>query len=244
MKYAIISDVHSNLEALAAAVEDIRASGADRIICCGDVVGYGPQPEECCAILKSAGIICTLGNHDAALIGRLSISGFNEYALKAIGINAELISADSKLYISSLPERLCENGILFVHGSPRDPVNEYLSSVDKLRNNIVLIKERVCFHGHTHYPMVYSENESGSGNVERPFDGFSISLAENKKYIINVGSVGQPRDNDPRCCLVYFDTDTGVVVFRRIEYDVPAVQARMRAIGIPDFLVTRLLTGR
>jgi putative phosphoesterase len=245
MRYAIISDIHSNLEALEVVVEDITKTGVEKIICCGDIVGYGPNPKECISLLKTLNNIdLILGNHDAALISKIELKDFNYYAKKAIEINKTLTSEDEIKYLASLNETYCRDDIFCVHGSPRDPINEYLTTIKRLRDNVAIIKEKVCFCGHTHLPFVYAYTSLGTDYVENIYDGKEIKLLDDRKYIINIGSVGQPRDDDNRSCFVYYDSEDKKIIFKRLSYDIVAVQEKMKKLNFPEFLIARLSLGR
>lgn len=241
--YAIISDIHSNLDALQAVFEDIKNNSVDRVACCGDITGYGPQPAECLSLIRKKCRVIIQGNHDAAVSNTIDYTDFNEVAKSAVEINRKLLGSGVK-YIKTLSEYVQENDIYFTHGSPRDHLNEYLITQKKLRENISLFKERVCFVGHSHLPLVFGIDNNGK-EVIHHIEGkeFSITLDQNIRYIINVGSVGQPRDDEPKSCVVYFNTATLKLTYRRIEYDIKAVQSKIIKAGLPQSLATRLTNG-
>jgi len=244
MKYAIISDIHSNLEALELVLKDIARNGVDKIICCGDVVGYGPNPKECIETLKSIpNIEILMGNHDAAIVGKINIDDFNDDARQAIQINRMLITEKEIAEISLWKTTYRENGILFVHGSPRDPLKEYLLTMGKLRQNMDLFAEKICFVGHTHVPLVYVKTNPGSDFVEDGENGKELKIKDEERYIINPGSVGQPRDEDARASFVYFDSGRNTIRFRRLFYDIKSVQKKMKHLNISEFLINRLSYG-
>jgi diadenosine tetraphosphatase ApaH/serine/threonine PP2A family protein phosphatase len=252
MRFAIISDIHSNAEALAAVLADIEGRGIDRIFCLGDVVGYGPDPESCVDTIRARTEFCLLGNHDKALF--FGADRFNPYARAAIDWTRERLKpgflrakAQTQRW-RYLEELLIEKKIgdlYFVHGSPRDQVNEYIYREDiffnadgKLKEIFALI-DRILFCGHTHLPMVVTEQMRGF----TPADGQSeFRLSPATKYIINVGSVGQPRDKDVRSCYVEIDGD--IVKFHRVRYDFDAVIEKISRISALDpILGTRLREG-
>ncbi len=244
MKIAIISDIHSNLESLKRVIVHINHSQAEMIVCCGDIIGYGPEPEECiCTIRGLKRFFSVLGNHDAVVSGRVFPDNFNDYALDAIEKNIKAMSEDSKKYISGIEETLSISGMLFVHGSPLDPINEYLDTSAVLKKNIFSMRSEICFCGHTHRPSVYSQYIDSETRIF-PSGNQEIYLEPEKKYIINVGSVGQPRDCDNRSCFAYFDTETRVVSFVRCEYDINSVQKKMTALNFADYLIKRISAGR
>jgi len=247
MKFAVISDIHSNLEALADVLNHIDSSSPDRIICCGDVVGYGPQPAECVSLLESVkGITMTEGNHDAAVTGNMGTRNFNDFARTAVKINKSLLGPAEKFFLKDIPETHTERGLLFVHASPRDHLSEYLDTVQKMKENAAVMTSDICFVGHTHFPMVFSVSKHGGvGTAERvPNNGIFMLRPDKNRYIINVGSVGQPRDGDARSSFVYFDDEANSVTYIRLKYDVASVQKKMRDAGLPELLITRLALGR
>lgn len=246
MKYAVISDIHSNYEALFCVLEDIKIEKVDKIYCCGDIVGYGPSPNECIELIKSYNnVISVLGNHDVAVLGKSDLSWFNKNAREAIIINQQLLIQQNLLFLEKLPHKIEETDLLFVHGSPRDNIYEYLFTIQLLRTNIKLFNQQVCFCGHTHIPIVYLFNFiTGQENIIIPTANNQVVNIENDtKYIINVGSVGQPRDGNPKSCYVIFDTDKKIIEYKRIEYNISVVQQKMRMLNIPEFLISRLEFG-
>ncbi|MGD0566379.1 MAG: metallophosphoesterase family protein [Candidatus Goldiibacteriota bacterium] len=246
MRYAVISDIHSNIEAFEAVAAYLDKNPVDSIISCGDIVGYGPSPSECVKkALSIKNFRSVAGNHDAAAAGKIPADGFNADALASLEINKKLLGKDDLKYLSSLPEYISENDTLFVHGSPRKKLTEYLFLMEKFKSNISAFNESVCFIGHTHHPLIYQFNTlTGADtfiNIEE--DSEMYTLAEGKKYIINVGAVGQPRDGKASACLTFYDSKVKTFNFKRIPYDVPAVQAKMKKLGMPEALITRLSSG-
>jgi len=245
MKYAIISDIHSNYEALRCVIEDIKKEKVDKIYCCGDIVGYGPSPNECIELIQKFDILSVLGNHDVAVLGKADLSWFNENAREAIIINQAILSNQNLLSLNSLPQKIIEQNFLVVHGSPRDNIYEYLITLQALRINIKLFDQQICFCGHSHVPVVYSFNFStGKENVLIPTrDSYTVEIENDTRYIINVGAVGQPRDGNPKSCYLIFDTEKNVIEYRRVEYNISIVQNKMKLLNIPNFLITRLEFG-
>jgi len=245
MMYAIISDIHSNLGALHVVLEDIKKEKVDKVICCGDIVGYGPNPQECIETLKNIqGVEITMGNHDAAVAEKIDITDFNDYAITAVEINKGLLADEDIRYLSMLQYQYEEQSILFVHGSPNVPVMEYMTTLKILRENIGRMKSPICVAGHTHLPMVYSLSSDGKEEIFDIQGEEVIPLKEDVEYIINVGSVGQPRDGDNRSCFIYLDTDEKYVRFRRLKYDIEKVQMKMKKVKLPEYLITRLAYGK
>jgi putative phosphoesterase len=246
LRYAIISDIHSNLEALNAVLSYLKTNPVDSIISCGDITGFGPEPHECIEKLRALPNFRSVeGNHDAALCGKINSDDFNEDSLYSLEANKLLVTPDDVKYLKSLPESISENDTLFVHGSPRKRLTEYLFMMDKFRLNMSSFNESVCFIGHTHHPLIYQFNlANGSDsfiNIEEESEMYTLS--EGKKYIINAGSVGQPRDGRASACMVFFDSKTRTVNFKRIAYDTGAVQEKMRKLKMPEGLINRLASG-
>lgn len=246
-KVAIISDIHANIEALTAVLADIETANAQSIVCLGDVIGYGPDPIACLRTIKDYDVTL-MGNHEYALLE--GGTKFNARAKQAISWTSDILNRteEGREFFEQavdLPRKKEQEGCLFVHGSPCDPTNEYLLPKYSLRPKLLVPHfekfERYCFVGHTHLPGVF---EPGQKFV-KPDDMLMniFMLDEDSKAIVNVGSVGQPRDKDPRSCYVIFDGDS--VVYRRVEYDVKKTAEKiMKNPQLDDFLGKRLLEGK
>jgi len=248
---AIISDIHANLEAFKAVLADIERQGVRHIVCLGDFVGYGPNPKECIDLAFDFDI-ALLGNHELALMEQLKSAGFNlrakgslNWTRQCLDIRGEDREANAKRwdFLGSLPESYVDGEVMYVHGTPRDPINEYLRPVDAYNpqklQGIFSRVQSLCFNGHTHIPGIWTED-----NVYlTPHEvNFRYGLV-NKKTIVNVGSVGQPRDGDPRACYVLFDGNT--VIFRRVPYPLEETIKKMKRIPSLDCsLADRLRDGR
>ena len=249
VKRALISDIHANLHALQMVLRDIEQQGIDEIICLGDVIGYGPDPCECLDTVISLCQITILGNHDQAAL--FDPDGFNPVALQAVYWTRQQLeslgSSDAINqrwdFLGELPRTHNEGQLLFVHGSPREPTNEYVFPEDvynqRKMDALFGRVEKYCFQGHTHIPGVFT--------LEREFltpDDVNCQFRlGDDKVMINVGSVGQPRDNDPRACYVVLEDD--VVTFRRVDYDVDATARKIyNTPDLDDMLGDRLRTGR
>jgi predicted phosphodiesterase len=242
MRYAVISDVHSNLEALTAVLDYLVANPVDKIICCGDIVGYGPSPKECIQKLKSVkNITCTFGNHDAAVTSRMNYINFNKDAKDSIEINRGLLAADDFAFLNSLKEQLSGEDALFLHGSPRDPLNEYLFLAEKFEENMPLFKQKICFVGHTHQPLLFEWASPGNSGFYQSGDIYN--LEPDKRYIVNVGSVGQPRDNNPMACICFFDSKYMTASMKRVPYDVKKTREKMAKLKLSAQLSARLEMG-
>ncbi|MCB2203262.1 metallophosphatase family protein [bacterium] len=232
MRLAIISDIHANLEALRAVLDDIRIRQADRIVCLGDIVGYGADPAACVALVREHASICVLGNHDAAVFATHHRAYFNPYALEAVTWTAQQLNADDVAFLKQLPYRVSFENMLFVHSSPRAPEEwEYVFSGMEARMQTRHFFERLCFVGHSHIPGVY------------PLDSGVREYAPTGRFLINVGSVGQPRDRDWRSAYGLLDTVAGSYEARRVEYDVEAAMHKIRESGLPPRLAERLRAG-
>jgi len=239
MRVAVLSDIHSNLAALDAVLEDLGI--VDAVWVLGDIVGYGPEPDAVVARLREVDAVAVRGNHDAAALGQLDASAFNDDARTAVEWTAAALSAGTRDWLDALPERREVGDFTLVHGSPRDPLWEYLYSVPVARRNFGAFTTPHCLVGHTHVPLVFRD-EDGSVETVEPRHGSTLTLDE-RRTILNPGGVGQPRDGDPRACAMLLETGGGGVEWRRIEYPVDRTQERMRAVGLPVRLVNRLSHG-
>lgn len=250
VKRAVISDIHGNIEALEAVLADAQAQGAEKYYCLGDVVGYGPNPRECVDRILNFDL-CILGNHDQGAL--YDPEGFSSGAERAIFWTREQLetvhgdrdqAAKRWDFLSQLPRTSRDGRYLFVHGSARNPLNEYVFPEDiynprKLERLFSLI-ERVCFQGHTHVPGVFTEDNRFLSPAEI---GWQYTFPATGRFMVNVGSVGQPRDGDPRSCYVLLTDDK--VEFRRVPYDFETTAAKILAIPeLDNYLGERLKNGR
>lgn len=238
----ILGDIHGNLPALEAVLE--HAGPVDEWLCVGDIVGYGPFPNECIERVRDLGATCVAGNHDLGSTGQIDLTLFNVFARIACEWTHAALEPAALDWLSALPKiQRTEGGLLLVHGSMRDPVWEYVTRTPLASDNFGLYDERVCFNGHTHVPVVFP---SVGGHVSEVavFDGLSLDLIDGTRYMANAGSVGQPRDLDPRACYCVFYADKQVIEYHRVEYPVERTQSRMSQEGLPEPLVTRLAYGR
>ena len=242
MKYLIIADIHSNLEAFEAVLEDAQNHGGfGHTWCLGDVVGYGPDPAACIKLLKQLDPVCVCGNHDSAAVGKIDVGDFSSEAARANRWTAGQLSAEDREFLSGLPDLLVEDDFTIVHGSPRQPVWEYISHSFTAADNFRYFATRFCLVGHTHVPFLFEHDGAEvSGSVLR--DGDMLVLGDNR-LIINPGSVGQPRDRDPRASYSILDGDEMVLRNYRVTYDVTATQEKMENSDLPDFLVSRIAWG-
>lgn len=240
MRVAVLSDIHANLAALEAVRDDLPE--VDEVWVLGDIVGYGPQPNEVIAALQEVGARSVLGNHDGAAIGTVDTAWFNPDAARAIEWTSEVVDANSRAYLATLPEVRVDGELTAVHGSPRDPIWEYIVGTGVAAENLPAFDTRVCLHGHTHVPIVFQAEDGEVGLVAATPDT-PVSIAAGRA-LVNPGSVGQPRDGNPAASYLVLDTDAGELQFRRVAYDIDATQRLMRRIGLPPRLAERLSYGR
>jgi len=242
MKRAILSDVHSNLEALEAVLADVRAAGGEEIWSLGDAVGYGPDPEKCVEILREEATVNLMGNHDAAVAELTPVESFNINARRAVEWTRSVVNRSTVQFLEGLPYTDSREGSLLVHASPRVPEAwDYIMSVTEAGESFAFFGEQVCFVGHTHVPFFAAlKGKKGAKLIHRK----TADLQDDTRYLINVGSVGQPRDLDPRASYVMYDAETGRAEIRRVPYPLEETQAKMRELGLPSFLVDRLADGR
>jgi len=241
MIYGIIADVHGNLEALECVLE--RLASADEIVCLGDMVGYGPNPNECVQKLREAGVICIAGNHDRAATGDLDTQWFNEHAKKAIDWTVTHLTEDNARYLKALPLTLEFEDFQVVHGSLRQPLEEYILNLSDALPTFARMTLPVCFIGHSHQPFCLAKKKDGNYDGKTLTDGDEFLVDDYEQAIINVGGVGQPRDGDPRACFGIYNSSNKLFSLRRTAYDIAAVQEKMKASGLPQKLIDRLARG-
>ena len=239
MRIAVLSDIHANLPALDAVLA--AAGEVAAIWQLGDVVGYGPDPDGVVDRLREVGAIGVRGNHDAAACGGSEIDWFNPEARRAMEWTRRAISARTVEWLSALPERRALEGCELVHGSPREPIWEYITSTAVARSNLDVLTQPIGLHGHTHVPVAFVEGEDRL-EVIRPGLDMGLELA-GRRALVNPGSVGQPRDGDPAASFLILDPGAGTITWERVGYDVEAVQAAMRGVGLPASLSARLAVG-
>ncbi|MBI2767846.1 MAG: metallophosphoesterase family protein [Chloroflexi bacterium] len=245
MRVALISDVHSNLAALDAVLAAAEAEGAEAVWHMGDLVGYGPQPGAVIARMAEIQARCVLGNHDAAAAGLAGTDEFNGPAGEAARWTARTITAEERALLAALPKVAEDGEYTRVHGSLRDPIWEYLDSVEAATAHFALQGTRFSVFGHTHLPIVIYQQDDHSLAAHRPGDGAGIDIGiPGARVAINPGGAGQPRDGDPRACYALLDTGNLTVRFHRVAYDIAATQELMAAAGLPEPLIRRLARGR
>ena len=239
----VLSDIHSNSEALKAVLDD--ASPVDQVWCLGDVVGYGPDPNGCVELLRAFPHRCIAGNHDWATLGKLDLRDFNPDARDANLWNRQELTPENLAYLEARPEKLVEGDFTLIHGSPRYPIWEYIIYASTAQVNFQHFDTQICFAGHTHAPMIFrlgqEEGEEVCEAITPSVEG-PISLGA-ERLIINPGSVGQPRDGDPRASYALLDTEAFTLEYRRVAYPVEKTQAHMMKHDLPLRLVLRLGYG-
>jgi predicted phosphodiesterase len=245
MRILIISDIHANLVALETVIAD--AGNFDRVWCLGDVVGYGPEPNACIERLRTLNPLCLAGNHDWAVLDKLDLEEFNPDARRAALWTREQLTPTNREWLRALSERVpTELGIFtLVHGSPRYPIWEYVLTPAVAHINFDFFDTPICLMGHTHVPVVYryhASREAHTTSAEALPENTPLALGP-ERMMINPGSIGQPRDGDPRAAYALLDPDAGTLTHRRVEYDVGATQAKMQQANLPARLITRLTYG-
>jgi diadenosine tetraphosphatase ApaH/serine/threonine PP2A family protein phosphatase len=241
VRYAIVSDIHANQESLECALAQIDVD--DSLVSLGDVVGYGPNPNECVAALQARCRHAVLGNHDLAAVENFGVEGFNSAARSAIGWTQRVLDDASRAWLNALPYELRLPEFLLVHGAPVDYF-EYILDKAAAARAFDRTDARIVFVGHTHIAEYWVRDADGSIGHRHMQNGGELTLEPEKRYIIDVGSVGQPRDLNPQACFALYDTQAQRVQWVRYEYPIEQVQEKMRAAGLPGFLIDRLSVGR
>ncbi len=241
MRVLVISDIHANLTALEAVLSD--AGTVDATWCLGDLVGYGPDPDECIARVRGLpNLTCLLGNHDAAVLGQIDVEAFNAEARVSIEWLKENLSAEGAAFLQDLPDKIVLGEVTLTHGSPRNPVWEYILDTRVARINFERFETPYCFVGHTHLPVLYMNRDSQAPIRLVVPDAYQV-VVMTPRMIFNPGSVGQPRDRDPRAAYAIYDSDKSTWEFHRVVYDISAVQTRIMTAGLPERHALRLMEG-
>jgi predicted phosphodiesterase len=240
MLYGIFSDIHANLEALNAVLGLFDSKNVKRFFCAGDIVGYGPNPNECAEMLRILpGLSTCVGNHDSAVFGLKELTRFNDNAKASLNLTIKVLTEDNRKYLSELPKSISAECVMLVHGSPRDPLDEYILVRKQYEENMHHLTAVVTVVGHTHVPFIFGHNSTYLLKDTEP-----ITLECDKKYIVNPGSVGQPRDGNNKAACIIMDTDSCSIQLYRLEYDIAFSQKKMRALKLPDVLIERLSWGK
>jgi diadenosine tetraphosphatase ApaH/serine/threonine PP2A family protein phosphatase len=239
--FAVLGDIHANLDALNVVLDDCRSQGVTDFLCTGDVVGYNACPHECMDIIRSIGCPVVVGNHDFYVSSRQNLDDFNPAAAAVVQWTRIQLADEEVSWLRSLPFTHTQMGVTLVHSTMDNPENfGYVFDNLQAEANFLNQKTPVCFHGHTHCPMIYEKSMNGVFRI----DAQDFKLPIGRKYFINVGSVGQPRDGDPRATYVIYDPKERKIRYRRLEYDIEAAQERVRRAGLPERLAARLALGQ
>jgi diadenosine tetraphosphatase ApaH/serine/threonine PP2A family protein phosphatase len=243
MQVAIVSDIHGNRHALEAVLGDVAQTDARELWSMGDVVGYGADPNRCCELVREHAAVTLAGNHDMAVSGELALDEFSHGAALAARWTQDVLADEHADWLRSLSPRGAEDGIGLYHASPRDPVWEYVLSTLLAELCLDVADERVCIVGHSHVALSFErpEGEAATGEPRRAGDRLDLSAGE---WLVNPGSVGQPRDGDPRAAWLLVDTASWAAEWRRVEYDIAGAAAAIRAARLPDSLAERLQYGQ
>ena len=251
MLYGVFSDVHSNYEALSVVLDHLGGLGVEGWICCGDLVGYGPDPNPCLDRIRALdNLSIVAGNHDLAVLDRINLEWFNQYARVSVLWTRAHLSADNRQFLEGLSARLETPHFTVAHGTPRNPVEEYLLSPLQFRDNVPLVPVWPLFVGHSHMPMIFRFLKADNASVDARFldDEDELLPRGNGSQLapvaLNPGSVGQPRDQNNRASCGVYDSAKGTFRVIRIPYDIAAVQAKIREAGIPEYLALRLAFGQ
>lgn len=243
MRYAVLSDIHANYEALTAVLKKAEELGAEAYVFCGDLVGYGPDPERCTQlVMKTKHFFSVMGNHDYALFHKDALSWFSDYAKISLRYTLKNISNSSLEYIKQFHRSFQGMHFAAVHGSFFNPFRDYLLTIDQFIYNLPLWKGPLCFIGHSHIPFVMSFDKTPKIKVFMGKD-VTIKMLPGVRYMINPGSIGQPRDSNNLASFGLVDTKENTFRLVRVEYDISAVQRRMRHCGLPELLYSRLERG-
>jgi diadenosine tetraphosphatase ApaH/serine/threonine PP2A family protein phosphatase len=242
VRVAVVSDIHGNLHALEAVLESIAAEAPDTIWCLGDLVGYGPRPNECCALAAERMDVCLIGNHDLAVLGRLDLAEFAPDAAVSARWTASVLEAEHRSYLESLESTAAREGAGLYHASPRDPVWEYVLSPAAALGSLLAAEEELVLVGHSHVALWFGLAGDALDGDLAP-DGTELELAADGRWLLNPGSVGQPRDGDARAAWLVLDLAERRVRYRRVPYPVERTQAELREQRLPEALADRLAHG-
>jgi predicted phosphodiesterase len=243
MRIAIVSDIHGNRQAFETVLDDIGGADCRELWCLGDLVGYGADPDACVELAREHAAICLAGNHDLGVTGALPLEQFSRGAAMAATWTQETITPETRAYLETLEPSNLKEAVGLYHASPRDPIWEYVLSPLQAELCLDAQEHRVCLIGHSHVALSFCRNPGEPAGGETRGDGDSLELAEGE-WMINPGSVGQPRDGDPRAAWLELDLDEARATFHRVEYDIAAAGAAIRAAQLPDSLAERLQYGQ
>jgi diadenosine tetraphosphatase ApaH/serine/threonine PP2A family protein phosphatase len=244
MRLAIISDIHSNLPALEAVLEAIEGSDAEEVWCLGDVVGYGAQPDECASVVAERCPVSLVGNHDLAVLGEIEVSAFSPAAAEAVKWTRENASADTLDYLRGLEPKDESREVGLYHASPRDPVWEYVLWTDQAEDCIAAQSGRVSLIGHSHVALYFVSPEGDREVRGAHAEGGTRLELGHGRWLVNPGSVGQPRDGDPRAAWLELDTESWTATYHRLEYPIDRAAEAITEAGLPEHLAARLFVGQ
>lgn len=242
MKIGLIADVHANLEALEACLADFKREDLKRVFFLGDAVGYGPDPNKCVELIDKKAGIKLLGNHDAAAVGLLSTSFFNQYAQISMDYTCEALTDKNLARLRKFVMEATFGDMRMLHSTPKDPSSwGYVLDIEDAEESFKYFEQQVCVIGHSHRPMIVRKYKTNRCElVEHDF----VHIDDDYRYIINVGSAGQPRDGDPRACYMIWDDETSIISMKRVEYDYTKTQEKMMKVKLPRFLIDRIAAGK
>jgi diadenosine tetraphosphatase ApaH/serine/threonine PP2A family protein phosphatase len=242
VRACVISDIHGNLHALEAVLEAVDGEAPDAIWCLGDLVGYGPQPNACCALVRERVDVCLVGNHDLAALGRLDLAEFQPDAATTARWTASVLEAGHREFLESLESTARRDGVGLYHASPRDPVWEYVLSAEAAAGSLAAAEEVLVLVGHSHVALAFALDGAMLHGGLAP-DGTELDLDTSDRWLVNPGSVGQPRDGDPRAAYLVLDLDRARANFHRVAYAIERTQTEIREHGLPEALAARLEHG-
>jgi diadenosine tetraphosphatase ApaH/serine/threonine PP2A family protein phosphatase len=242
VRVAVVSDIHANLHALEAVLAAIDADPVDELWCLGDIVGYGPKPNECCELVRARASVSLGGNHDLAVRGTIDLSEFSDDAAIAAAWTRSVLTDEERAWLNGLEPLALRDGVALFHGSARDPVWEYVLTDEAAIATLLLTHEPLVLVGHSHAAIMVALRGAELEGGPAP-NGTVLGLGE-ARWLLNPGSVGQPRDGDPHAAYLVVDLDARTATFRRVPYDVERTQAEMREAGLPELLAARLEVGQ
>jgi diadenosine tetraphosphatase ApaH/serine/threonine PP2A family protein phosphatase len=242
VRVCVVSDIHGNLHAFDAVLEAISADAPDEIWCLGDLVGYGPRPNECCVLARERTDLCLVGNHDLAILGRIGLEDFTPDAAASATWTMRELDDEARAFLDPLDAAAEREGVGLFHASPRDPVWEYVLTVEAAAAGMLAAPTPLTLVGHSHLALAFSLSGTKLAGDLAP-DGTEIDLGGGGRLLLNPGSVGQPRDGDPRAAYLVLDLDAGRATFRRVPYAVERTQEEIRERGLPEALAERLEGG-
>jgi diadenosine tetraphosphatase ApaH/serine/threonine PP2A family protein phosphatase len=243
MRVAVISDIHANLRALESVLAQIDTEAPDEVWCLGDLVGYGPQPNECCAVVRERADLCLVGNHDLVALGRIGIEDFNPEAAAAAKWTRAVLDDDSRAFLESLSPQASRQDVELFHASARDPVWEYVLSDEAALGTFELTTAPVVLVGHSHVALLIQLADDGAVSGGLAPVGTETPTGDVRR-LLNPGSVGQPRDGDPQAAWLLLDTERMFASFRRVAYPIEQTQRELREAGLPESLAARLAVGQ